>query len=1124
MKYNNRIKLCLSFFLAFVINSIAYAQNTQIYRAVVVDEANEPIIGATVKVLDTSIGIITDLNGNFSISVPEGKTVEISFVGYATQRISELKQTRIVLKEDATQLDEVVVVGYGTQKKAHLTGAISTVPIDEIQDLSSGSLATTLSGIVNGISVKDGQARPGENARITIRQNDVFGEYGARATHPLYVIDGYIYPSDVKVGNNEPNLGADAFNNLDVSMIESISVLKDASAAVYGSRAANGVILVTTKKGKIGSPKISYSGQIGFTDEVSRPKMLNAYEYGKLWNAVRTADPSDTSLNTLSDLFQADELQAMKGLNYDLLDKYWKVAMTQKHSLNLSGATERANYFADISYFTQDGNLGKLDYERWNYRAGVDLKISKWVKANLQISGDYGEKNKPFIKIGTENEEKDYNMLLNRPRYIPENVGDYPIATIGPTNDDNMNALQNYSFAVLQDLGNYSQDMTQNTTINTGLEYDFGWSKYLKGLKLKFTYSKSISTAKNNQFASSYEIYKMEQRSGSGSHLYTGLNDEMMVDENFKLSTGSVITNGNFLSRWMNRADNYQMNFMAIYNRSFGLHDVNGLFSIERSEFESEYVEAKRNDPYEFTNGQSNGTTGSSDNKFTRAESGSLSYVGRANYAYDDKYLLELLVRIDASTKFAPENYWGTFPSLSAGWIITQEEWFKKNVKWIDYLKLRGSFGLVGRDNVTAWAWMQTYALNQDKGPVFGTSSTNNSGSHITIDNQRQAVNRDAHWDKNYKGNLGLDFNVLNNRLSINLDTYYEWNREIFMKRNAEIPGTVGSQAAAENYGKINSWGTELSVSWRDKIGKDFKYRIQVNTGYSDNKVILMAWDSSMKLKSVYPNQRTDTGEWGLQCIGMFRNYQDINEYFDKYMKKDDGTFGTYLGLAKDKVHPGMLIYKDIRGEVKTDGTYDPNPDHIISNEHDLVKMSHRDNPYGLTTNLSAEWKGISLTAQISADWGGYSFLPGSAIKINALSGGESVRDKKYNDLQYTSMPSFWKDMYVYENIYDAAGNLVVAENHSAKYPNLRFSENSESSTFWRVSGTRIKLNRITIAYAIPKKYTNRIGLENCRFNVTGQNLLSLYNPYPDNFIDPMTKYGNYPTLRKFTVGVNVTF
>lgn len=248
MKHNNIIKLCLGIFLAFTMALPAIAQKTQTFKGVVVDTTGEPIIGASVKVVGTTTGTITDLDGKFMVVVPSGKQVEISYIGYITQVLSDFKQTKIELKEDTQQLDEVVVVGYGTQKKAHLTGAIATVPMDDIQDLASGNLASTLSGMVNGLSVSGGDARPGENARINIRQNDVLSDIGGTASEPLYVIDGYIYPVEVKIGDVTENLGATAFNNLDPSVIESISVLKDAAAAVYGARAANGVILVTTKR------------------------------------------------------------------------------------------------------------------------------------------------------------------------------------------------------------------------------------------------------------------------------------------------------------------------------------------------------------------------------------------------------------------------------------------------------------------------------------------------------------------------------------------------------------------------------------------------------------------------------------------------------------------------------------------------------------------------------------------------------------------------------------------------------------------------------------------------------------------------------------------------------------
>lgn len=1084
------------------------AQNTDI-RGTVVDEHGEPIIGASVRVEGQDGGVITDLDGNYVIKAPKGAKVTITYIGYEPMTVTG--GGRVQMKEDSQNLGELVVVGYGVQKKAHLTGSVATVPVDEIQDLASGDLASTLEGLVNGLSISGGNSRPGESASMYVRGTSSLSDIGSTAQQPLFVIDGYIYPNDVKVGNASQNLGAEAFNNLDPAEVESITVLKDASAAVYGARAANGVILVTTKKGKIGAPRISYSGTFGFTDAVSHPKMLSAYEYGRLYNAVAAADPTDTNLNHLTGLYQADELEAMKGLNYDLLDKYWETGFTMKHSVNLSGATEKASYFANLSYFDQGANLGNLDYNRWNFRAGVDVKVSKWLSANLNVSGDYGKKNTPYIKIGGSSNEKDYNILLTRPRYIPEYVNGLPIAAYGISNSE-VDEDQNYSFSELRNNGDYSRSMTSNLNIQAGVNYDFGWSKILKGLTLRFTYSKSINTDKTNQFGSSFDVYTMLNRTGSGQHLYTpvaGENyDDYLTDSNLQKMT---ISNGTAqLNRSMVRTDNYQMNFTAAYNRDFGLHSVGALFSIEKSEAESEYLYGQRNDPYSFTNGQSNGADGDIDMNFKRFESGTLSYIGRFNYAYANKYLFEFLIRSDASTKFAPENYWGVFPSFSAGWVMSEENWFKKALPWVDFLKLRGSFGLTGRDNIVAWQWMQLYASDANKGPVFGTGASNDTSNILSLNKNNSAVNHDVHWDKVYKANFGIDLNVLNNRLSVTFDMFREWNREMLMTISQSIEATIGTQSASTNLGEMDNWGYELSVTWRDKIGKDFKYRIGLNTGYYDNKVLNMDWETEYIYRQIQKGGRTDIGLWGLQCIGMFRSFQDIEEYFDKY------NITSYLGMSKDEVRPGMLIYKDVRGPQQADGTY-AEPDGVVDEDNDQVRLSNRTNPYSFTLNLGADWKGLSLTAQINAQWGGYDVLDGSMLKS-----GSGV-----DDLEFTSMPIFWNvdNMYSYQDVYDAQGNLVVAANRNGSLPNLAYqSVNSIASSFWRISATRVTLNRLTLAYTLPQAWVKKVGLQNVRFNVTGQNLLSFYNPYPDNFIDPMCSYGAYPTLRKFTVGVNVTF
>jgi len=861
------ISLFLEILLAFSIT--LSAQQLQTFKGTVIDENGEPIIGASVTMGDTGTGTVTDIDGNFTISIQRGATLTISYIGYITQTISDFTNTRIVLIEDLMKLDEVVVVGYGSQKKAHLTGSIATLDPGEINDLSVTNLGSALRGMISGVSVSESSNRPGANTRIVIRNSDLTVSAptsSAGLLVPLYVIDGFISDEE-------------AFNNLDASMVENISVLKDAAAAVYGARSAQGVVLVTTKRGQVGKPKISYTGQYGYTDEFYRSKMMDSYNFGLIWNGIRAADPT-SPYDKKNHLFQADELTAMRDLNYDLLDKYWSSALTQRHSINVSGGSENATYFGGISYITQDGNIGKINYDRWNYRAGMDFKISEWLKTSMQVSGDYASRTKSYATVGGTNDEKDYVTLLTRPRYIPEYVNGLPIAAYGITNGQ-IEQTQNYHYDVVENIGNFTNNMPQNMTINSSLEYDFGWSKLLQGLKLKLTYSKSIGTTKDNQFGSDYTLYKFADggRGGSGSHLYT---DTPGYPMNFEGMTTMPISNGNRIRRSMSRSDNYQFNFIATYARTFGLHNISSLFTIEKAESESEYLWGQVTEPYSFTNLQSNGASGDQTTEFNRSESGVLSYVGRLNYAYNDRYLVEFLIRSDASTKFAPENYWGVFPSLSAGWIISEEEWFKDNINSIDFLKIRGSYGILGRDNVAAWAWLQYYGSEVVKGPIFGSNPDLNAGAHFQIPNA--VPNRNSHWDKSYKSNIGLDINFLRNRLSVNLDGYYDKNRDVFMAitNTPDYPSTVGALASASNYGSIDNYGVELSLGWRDNIGKDFKYFVKLNTGYSDNKILKAPWDdaSTRELDGLVPNERADRGRWGYSYIGMFQSYQDIAEYF----------------------------------------------------------------------------------------------------------------------------------------------------------------------------------------------------------------------------------------------------
>jgi hypothetical protein len=384
--------------------------------------------------------------------------------------------------------------------------------------------------------------------------------------------------------------------------------------------------------------------------------------------------------------------------------------------------------------------------------------------------------------------------------------------------------------------------------------------------------------------------------------------------------------------------------------------------------------------------------------------------------------------------------------------------------------------------------------------------------------------NRNSHWDKSYQTNVGLDMHFLRNRLTTNIDGYYRHNKDVFMSISTapDFPTTVGANASASNYGENADWGLELSLGWNEKINKDVKYWVKLNTSWRDNKLIKFpGMDDPMRgLDATRKNERSDRGRWGYQCIGMFTSYQEIGEYFA------ENNLVTYMGKTQQNVHPGMLIYKNIRGSQKSDGTYyepgDPNdPQGNRVDANDRVKISDRSsNIYGFTLNFGGEYKSLSISAQLGASWGSYTFFPAGSLyprDASARSGWEIM--------EYTNMPSFWAgNMFVYENVYDDQGNLTVAQNREAIYPNMRFSDNFSSSTFWKVNDANVFLRNFTMAYSVPKRWVKKVGIESCRLNLTGQNLIEFYNPYPKKFMSTNSPYGSYPLLRRFTLGLNVSF
>ncbi len=1081
--------ICMSLLMAFILPSYAQAQNLQTVQGMVVDENGEPIIGATVKVEGTTTGTVSDLDGNFSIQVPVNGKLTISFIGYVSQTISNLKNPRIVLREDAMNLEEVVVVGYGTQKMKNVTGAITTVAPKDLEALPVSNMGAALNGVVPGLNISGGETRPGVAATMTIREPQ-----GGDKT-PLFVIDDFVSTQE-------------AFNNLDPSEVESISILKDASAAIYGARSSQGAVLVKTKRGHDGAPRVNYSLQLGINDAVSHAKMLSAYDYGVFYNRFAAADYDKyiaDSFNKRTGLFQADELETMKGLHYDWLDEVWKPAITMKHSVNISGGANKATYFAGVSYFQQNGNLSTLDYERWNYRAGVDLKLSSNLKVSLQISGDRGERKQTFNKVGGEKDENDYLFLATTPYYIPWEIDGRYIRRSGLQNKDGNN--NQYNFFAIENGGDTKENHPVNFQMNASIEYDFDWSKILKGLKVKFSYTDHIYSNHYNQMGTHYDVYYFGTRTGSGNHLYEKniVGQPTISDEEFwSTAKAKTVKNGDRLLRDGERTENYQMNFTVTYNRTFGKHTVGALFGIEKAENWWEKVRYYKDGLLDnaLNTGQSNSATGSADGQTLREESGMLSYIGRFNYSYADRYMFEFLLRSDASTKFAPENYWGVFPSFSAGWVMSEENWFKDNVKWVDYLKIRASVGFLGKDNTEAWAWMQRYTYQNNKGAVFGTDPGSKLGFGIKTE---AAPNREAHWDKSDKYNLGIDARFLDGRLGVNMDVFYDMNKEMLVSRSASVPVTVGASMAKENYDRIDAFGGELSVTWRDKIG-ELNYNIGLSTSYSDTRLKKRDMPDVIGFKDQRLGYRTDMGKWAFDCLGMFRTQGEIDEYVQKY------DITKVFDKDVSELRPGMLYYRDVRGEQNPDGTYQ-GPDGKI-NDNDLVRFAKRSSaPYHFTLRFGGNWKNLSLNAQLGCSWGSFAALSSDARNLDS------------SKLEYTNVPSFWKDMFIDYDVLDAQGNVVAPKNINAKYPNMSYGwVNGKESNFWEIDSFLLTLKNISLGYTLPKNIVSMVGVQSCKLSLTANNLVNFFNPYPDNFISGFGGYGSYPTLRTISFGLNVSF
>ncbi|MFV0541502.1 MAG: SusC/RagA family TonB-linked outer membrane protein [Aestuariibaculum sp.] len=1078
----------------------------------VIDQLGVPMPGVNVIEKGTTNGTVTDFDGNYTLTVNSNAILTFSFVGMQTAELSVGGKSvvSITLQEDTAMLDEVVVVGYGSQKRENLTGAIATIKPEDVQDLPVSNLSEALVGQVPGLSVSGGSTRPGESATIEIRQTFGFSKDG-NTTLPLIVIDDMV---QVDPENGLPTL--DTFNRLDPSEIESITILKDASAAIYGSRASQGAVVVKTKRGKVGKTRFNYSGQFAFNDAVSHSKTMNAYDFGVWMNRYLRTDNRDSDGRNL---FSAEELQEMRGLDYDWLDKAWHGAEQQRHSLTVSGGTEKATYFAGTTYFTQGANLGEQDYNKWNFRTGMSAKITNDLDLSASISGNFGSVEKSFTKsVSTLNdgsygslangEQADYGYLLHMPKYVPWTIdkeGETYWTSPFPRTDRNLGSANiNRTIAgwnYFATLNNGSKQIEDDNTFNVNMSLNYK-VPFIKGLALKATFARNQASSYTEQIQLPYDLARITNYHNEGFHLASAATDDKITVQTNTQRTRVYYNSYNSKST--------QANFFITYDRSFGDHEISAMGSIERAE--TEYKSTRL--AFEGTSSDYLGTYHTageiSDNSTAlKGESGTLSYLGRVNYSYKDRYLVQFLFRSDASTKFAPENYWGFFPSLQVGWIMSKENWFESN--WIDYLKLRYSIGKTGKDNIKAWRWGQYYDLIVDKGFQFGSNGGTLGGSLTP----QVTPNRDVKWDSTIKNNFGIDLNVLDNRLRFTGDFYYDRTTDMLtnMASSVGVPISVGGGYAEENYSNVDAWGSEFSINWSDSNEHDFSYNVGVNFGFSDNKVKKYP-EQAIQHPS---NNVIQTGAsmffptWGFRTWngtstgdGILRTDEDVSNYWQYLtnLATAAGVEPSYLGITSaDGIRKGMLAYQDVAGEFNTEDGTQAGPNGQVEKGYDYVKLAKNSRRYGFTTNFGAKYKGLYLRTQIGTSWGGARFI-------------DYVKQGTSSSHNMWAHESYWTDMY------DETDNV------DGKYPSLvHADQNLVTSDFWQLNTFRCFVKNLTVGFELPKEALSQMNISKATIGVTGNNLWDFYNPYPDKYRNMYdNSYERYPTLRTWTINLGVSF
>lgn len=897
------LKFLLSCFM-LLMSVVAFAQNQ--ITGHVADATGEPIIGANVTVKGTTVGTITDIDGNFTLEVGSTDgTLVVSFIGYksAEAAIKGKSPINVILQEDTETLDEVVVVGYGTQNRKSLTGAISDVKSESLTRSVSTTTAGALSGKIAGISTRAKDARPGKGISLEIRN------MGA----PLYVIDGIPYGGNT--GNdwlvNSEVSGNDVFNSLNIEDIESITVLKDASAAIYGLRASNGVVLVTTKKGKKNEKvSINVNGYYGWQNLTRFPELANAEQYTRgLAEAAQNRGEDPNSVYTKEELAKWAAGTEKGYKSYDYYDMIMRKNVPQYHvNASVTGGSERTNYYLSVAHTSQEAMMPDFNYQRTNFQLNLDTKITNRFTIGAQVSGRYEKTN----DVGLPGGDGYYSAILAVFKMRPI---DSPYANDNPNYIRNIDSYRNgYNPAAFRrDIAGYKDSMTRYANINAYAQYDFGF-----GLTAKATFSYGYTNSRFDGYQYAYQIYTYDEASDT----YNGTNAA---------------------GRWRLQIDRSvptrYMQLQLNYNKQIKDHNISAVLGYEASDYDwskKTYGTEPSTDYLPLLQMDEINSFGDEWSYEARA-----GWLARVNYDYAHKYLVELLARYDGSYLYAPSQRWGFFPGASIGWRISEENFFAPLKSVVDDLKIRASIGQTGTESgVSLFGYLSGYNWNQGSAVL--------DGEYVTGLNQRGLPVTNLSWTKNTTKNIGFDLTMFGNRLTISADAFRKDITGVPAARyDVLLPSEVGYSLPNENLNKQAYVGTEAMATWTDHIG-DFNYRVSGNITFSRYRNIESYKPRFSNSWDEYRNSSEDRWGgiyWGYQVIGQFQSEEEIKNYPVNL----DGQGNTTL-------LPGDLIYKDVNNDGVINGM-DERPIGFPEGWAPILSFGG---------NIGLEWKGIDLNIDFS--------------------------------------------------------------------------------------------------------------------------------------------------------------